>query len=35
LFRDTYLKNDPKAKAYLASDALPSYSKGAVRLERK
>ena len=35
LCRDAHLKNDPKAKAYLASDALPAYSKGAVRLERK
>jgi hypothetical protein len=35
LFWDAYLKSDAKAKTYLASDALPSYSKGAVRLERK
>ena len=34
-FWDAYLKGDAKAKAYLASDALPAYSKGAVRLERK
>jgi len=34
-FWDAYLKDDAKAKAYLQSGALPSYSRGAVRLERK
>jgi predicted dienelactone hydrolase len=34
-FWDAYLKGNAKAKSYLQSDALPTYSKGAVRLERK
>jgi predicted dienelactone hydrolase len=34
-FWDAYLKGDPAAKAYLKSDSLPTYSKGAVKLERK
>jgi predicted dienelactone hydrolase len=34
-FWDAYLKDDAKAKAYLQSDALPAWSKGAVRLDRK
>jgi predicted dienelactone hydrolase len=34
-FWDAYLKQDAKAKECLQSDALPTYSKGAVRLDRK
>jgi predicted dienelactone hydrolase len=34
-FWDAYLKADAKAKAYLQSDALETYSRGAVKLYRK
>ena len=34
-FWDPYLKGDPKAKMYLQSDALPDFSRGAVRLTRR
>jgi predicted dienelactone hydrolase len=34
-FWDAYLKNDPKAKIYLQSGALPDFSHGAVRLTRR
>jgi predicted dienelactone hydrolase len=34
-FWDAYLRDDAKAKAYLQSDALPTWSNGAVRLDRK
>jgi predicted dienelactone hydrolase len=34
-FWDAYLKSDVKAKAYLKSDALGSYSKSAVKIDRK
>ena len=34
-FWDAYLKDDAKAKSYLGSEALPNYSKAAVRLDRK
>jgi len=34
-FWDAYLKDDAKARAYLQSDALPTWSKGTVRLDRK
>ncbi|HEX8202801.1 MAG TPA: hypothetical protein VF590_20155 [Isosphaeraceae bacterium] len=34
-FWDAYLKEDPVAKAYLQSDALPRASQGAVKLSRK
>jgi predicted dienelactone hydrolase len=34
-FWDGYLKGDAKAKAYLRSNALPQFSKGAVTLERR
>ena len=34
-FWDAYLKEDPTAKAYLASDTLEEFSKGAARVDRK
>ncbi len=34
-FWDAYLKADPKAKAYLLSNSLQTYSDGAARLDRK
>jgi hypothetical protein len=34
-FWDAYLKSDEKAKAYLQSDALESYSDGSAKLYRK
>jgi predicted dienelactone hydrolase len=34
-FWDAYLCNDEKAKAYLKSDSLPTYSNSAVKLERR
>ncbi|MCL4201627.1 MAG: serine hydrolase [Pirellulaceae bacterium] len=34
-FWDAFLKGDLEAKAYLASDALPSFSKGIVKVEHK
>jgi len=34
-FWDAYLKGDPKAKEYLHSDALPRFSNGTVKLDRR
>ena len=34
-FWDAYLKGDPTAKAYLASDALTKFSHGAARVDMK
>lgn len=34
-FWDAYLKNDPNAKRYLASEALVKFSQGAVQLDRR
>lgn len=34
-FWDAFLKDDPEAKAYLGSDALPTFSKGLVKVEHK
>jgi hypothetical protein len=34
-FWDAYLKGDSAAKAYLASDALAHFSRGAARVDRK
>ena len=34
-FWDAYLKGDPAAKAYMASDALVKFSNGAARVDRK
>jgi predicted dienelactone hydrolase len=34
-FWDAYLKGDPEAKAWLASDALASFSKGIAKIESK
>lgn len=34
-FWDAFLKGDPEAKTYLTSDALPSFSKGLVKVEHK
>ncbi len=34
-FWDAYLKSDAKAKTYLESNALASYSEGAAMLYRK
>jgi len=34
-FWDAYLKDDPKAKAYLKSDSLVDYSKNSLKIDRK
>ena len=34
-FWDAYLKDDPKALAYLKSDALTTYSRSGVKIDRK
>jgi hypothetical protein len=34
-FWDAYLKADPAAKIYLQSDALPEFSRAAVKLSRR
>jgi predicted dienelactone hydrolase len=34
-FWDAYLKADPAAKSYLRSEALPQFSRGAVKLYRR
>ncbi len=34
-FWDAYLKKDPNAKQYLASDALEKFSEGRARVDRK
>ena len=34
-FWDAYLRNDPKAKTYLKSDALIDYSRNSVKIDRK